>query len=440
MTSRQLPLLIGVDRYVLRACGKRGIPAVLVYGSKWRDIGLPDLPDCVTPVFAEDECSPEAVLSALTRAGLAGKRFSSVTTTNEFAIVNAALLAQALGCAGLPPAVAVRFRDKFIQKHIVRTHGIPTARSVIIEDVQDDADIELPFDAGVIKPVTGAATRQAATVRSTEDLREAVRRFRSEGGPARTFVLEEFQQGDEWLVDGVLHDGEILFSSVAEYTQPCLTTVESQAPLQIRRFDPITEAWTYRLAEPIVRAALKALGLTDGIFHMELFHQDGKVVFSECAARRGGALVHEEIECKFGVDLGEAALSLAIGEQPDAAVRQRPGFVGTTFITSPPGILFDAPSYEKVMSLPDIEYVMLAHSVGASLPSSISDTTKRVGQVMIRTETLEQFYKRSEEVLTWFADHITVVPAGLKIRELRAMQPALGHDTRLLASYRREDR
>jgi hypothetical protein len=118
----------------------------------------------------------------------------------------------------------------------------------------------------------------------------------------------------------------------------------------------------------------------------------------------------------------------------------RTGQEEATFITSPPGILFDAPSYEEVMSLPDIEYVMLAHSVGAYLPSSISDTTKRVGQVMIRTETLEQFYKRSEEVLTWFADHITVVPAGLKIRELRAMQPALEHDTRLLASYRREDR
>lgn len=439
MTSRPRPLFIGVDRYVLRACGKRGIPAVVVYGPYWRTTGLPDLPDCVTPVFVEDECSAEAVLTALTRAGLAGERFASVTTTNEFALVNVAVLAQALDCPGLSPAVALRFRDKFLQKETVRAGGIPTARSVLLEDIHDDVPVELPFEAGVIKPVTGAATRQTATVRSTDELRQVVRRFRSEGGPARTFVLEEFQQGDEWMVDGVVHDGKICFASVAEYTQPCLSTVESQAPLQIRRFDPVTEAWTFQLAEPVAAAALEALGLTDGIFHMELFHHQGEVFFSECGARRGGALMHEQVECKFGVDLGEAALSLAIGEQPDVNVSLRPGVVGSTYITSPPGLLFDVPSKEEVMSLPDVEYVLLAHLVGASLPAAISDTTKRVGQVMVRAETLEEFHKRSDEVLAWFSDRIKVIPAGVKGRELQAMQPALGHDTRLMASYRRED-
>ncbi|MFF4306863.1 hypothetical protein [Streptomyces sp. NPDC001601] len=53
------------------------------------------------------------------------------------------------------------------------------------------------------------------------------------------------------------------------------------------------------------------------------------------AARRGGALVHEQIECKFGIDLGEAALSLAIGERPDVTIAERVGIMGSTYITSP---------------------------------------------------------------------------------------------------------
>ncbi|MFJ4205850.1 acetyl-CoA carboxylase biotin carboxylase subunit family protein [Streptomyces sviceus] len=440
MIHRQRPLLIGVDRYVLRACARRDVPAVLVYGPNWRDSGLPDLPDGVTPVFTEDERSPEAVLSALTRAGLAGEQFASVATTNEFALVNAALLAQHLGCPGLSPSVAVRFRDKFVQKQVVQASGIRTARSIVLDDLHDDIPDELPFSCGVIKPVTGAATRQTATVRSADDLREAVLRFRSQGGSARTFVVEEFQQGDEWLVDGVVHRGEVLFSSVAEYTQPCLSTVEAQAPLQIRRFDPAAEAWTYRLAEPVVRASLEALGLTEGIFHMELFHHLGEVFFSECAARRGGALVHEQIECKFGIDLGDAALSLAIGERPELTIAERAGIVGSTYITSPPGVLFAVPSHAEVTSLPDVEYAVLSQSVGASLPASISDTTKRIGQVMLRTATLEEFHKRSEETLSWFRERITVVPSGLRVGDLRALQPALGGDNALLADYRRDDR
>ncbi|MCT9077931.1 hypothetical protein [Streptomyces fulvoviolaceus] len=92
------------------------------------------------------------------------------------------------------------------------------------------------------------------------------------------------------------------------------------------------------------------------------------------------------------------------------------------------------------MSLPDVEYAVLSHSVSASLPVSISDVTKRIGQVMLRTATLEEFHKRSEETLSWFGERITVVPSGLGVGELRAMQPALGSDKALLADYRRDDR
>lgn len=440
MTSRPRPLLIGADRYILRAMGRRGIHGVLVYGPFWRDFGPLEVPDCVTPVFTEDESSPEAVLTALTRAGLAEERFSSVITMNEFAVVNASVLAQALGCRGLPSAVAVRFRDKFLQKEAVRVHGIPTARSVVLEDIHEGAPVELPFAAGVVKPATGTATRLTVAVRSTDELRQAVRRFRSEGGPTvRTFVLEEFQQGDEWMVDGVVHDGEIRFASVAEYARPCLTTIETQAPVQIRRFDPATEPWAYELAEPVVRDSLRALGLTDGIFHMELFHHEGQVTFSECGARRGGGLVHEQIECKFGVDLGEAALSVMLGEEPDITVRERPGIVGSTYIPAVSGLLFDVPSREEIMSLPNVEYVTIPRPVGSATPVSISDTVKRLGQVMIRTETLQDFHKRSEEVLAWLDDRIKVVPADLRVKDLYALQPALGRDNSLLASYRRQD-
>jgi hypothetical protein len=75
MTNKR-PLLLGVDRYMLRACGRRDAPAVLVYGPNGRDAGLPALPAGVTTVFTEDERSPEAVVTALTRARLAGHWFA----------------------------------------------------------------------------------------------------------------------------------------------------------------------------------------------------------------------------------------------------------------------------------------------------------------------------------------------------------------------------
>ncbi|MFD5426308.1 hypothetical protein, partial [Streptomyces sp. NPDC127084] len=63
-------------RRLLARRSRRGIPAVVVCGPYWRDSGLPDLPYCVPPVFVEDECGAEAVLTALTRVGL-GERCAS---------------------------------------------------------------------------------------------------------------------------------------------------------------------------------------------------------------------------------------------------------------------------------------------------------------------------------------------------------------------------
>jgi ATP-grasp domain len=438
MTNNR-PLFLGVDRYMLRACVRRDVPAVVVYGPDWRDGGLPTLPPGFTTVFTEDQRSPEAVLTALTRAGLAGEQFTSVSAISEYAMVNAAVLAQALGCGGLSPEVAVRFRDKSVQKEVVRAHGIPAARLVVVDDLLDAVPDALPFDQCVLKPVAGAATRHTVTLRSRDDLVAAIRKSRAQGGPARTFVMEEFQAGDEWMVDGVMHDGEVIFSSVAEYAQPCLRSIEAKVPVQFRRFDPDTEGWVFALAEPVVRAALAALGLRNGIFHMELFYADGKLVFSECAARRGGGLIHETVECKFGVDLGDAALTIALGERPEVRVTPRPGIVGSTYITAPPGVLFAVPATREIMALPDVEFAAISTPVGGTLPAAVADTVTRIGQVMLRTQTAGRFSERCDEIVDWFASRVTVVPPNLKLRELRALQPALGYPDGQLDTYSAKD-
>jgi hypothetical protein len=41
--------------------------------------------------------------------------------------------------------------------------------------------------------------------------------------------------------------------------------------------------------------------------------------------------------------------------------------------------------------------------------------------------------------LSWFDSRVTVVPPGIRVRELRAMQPDLGYTNELLAMYRRQE-
>jgi biotin carboxylase len=354
-------------------------------------------------------------------AGLAG-----ITTNNEYAVINAAVLAELLGCRSLAPETAIRFRDKRVQKQVVAARGIATARSILLEDVLDVASLEMPFERAVLKPAAGAATRMTRLVRSLDDLQSFAKKYQRHRGIPRTFVLEEFQPGDEWLVDGTVYGGEVAFYSVARYGRPCLETLRAGKGLRIRRFDPESEKWAFATAEPVVRGALSALGLRDGVFHMELFHRDGEISFGEVGARRGGAFVHQEIEHKFGVDLGDAAHCAALGEPPCVETAVRPEVVGGTYLTAPEGLLYSAPGESEIASRPGVVHAEMEFPVGASLTGPGNDTTGRIGQVLLSAASVEEFDRLADDVCAWFAERIVMIPPDATKRELRALSERLG--------------
>ncbi|MFI5930587.1 acetyl-CoA carboxylase biotin carboxylase subunit family protein [Actinoplanes sp. NPDC051494] len=416
-------LLIGVDRYVLSACHRLGVDAVTVYGPYARDNGLQEIPDGGTAVFCDDHRNPEAVLTALHRAGLAGHRFDAVQTTDERALVTTALLGTALGCRTVDPGTAVLFRDKFLQKQRVRAAGVRTARTWLVEDIHllDGDAPPLPFTPAVLKPVAGAGTELTSRVRDDAELVASARAYRRRRTPNRTFVAEEFMAGEEWTADGVVSDGEVVFYGLGEYGASCLSVIESGAPLRMRKFDPHAERWTYDLAGPVVHAALAALGARDGVFHMELFHDrgTGRIAFSECALRRGGALTQEEIHCKFNVDLGEAAVLCALGESPAPAVKVRPGTVGSSYLPSRAGVMLSCPTPEHLRQLPDVEFARIDVPPGTVLPDAFGATSQRIGQVMFTTASAGLLDQRVEQTRSWFLDRLRVMPHEVFTRQLR---------------------
>lgn len=432
MTGSALPsvLLVGADRYLLRACVQAGADTVCVTGPGTRDEGAVVIPEGIRAVFAEDQKNPEAVLAALHRAGLGARRFDAVLTANEYALVFAAVLARVLGCRGVAPEVAVRFRDKWLQKRLIAGAGLATARSTLIEDIRH-LDDSPPPDLGravlkraVLKPAAGVGTALTAEVTSQAELRAAAASFARQRPRVRTYVVEEFIDGEEWLVDGVVFGGELMFWSVARYRQPCLATLQRRAPLTFRRFDPADDAQECQAAGDLTRRALAVLGLTDGVFHLEMFRErdTGRLVFSECAARRGAALVHEEVQFKFNVDLGEEALRCALGWAPRLDVKVAPEQVGTVYLNGSPGTLLSCPSWAEVMAREGARYVRVELPVGSLIEDALPDTSTRVAQVMAAADSAALLARRQDELCAWFGERLVIAPAGATPRMLREWQ------------------
>ncbi|MET7622616.1 hypothetical protein [Streptomyces sp. NPDC005408] len=430
--TRPRLLLVGLDRYTLDACVRLGVDAVVVCGAAGWDDGLMNVPPELTVLRVDDQSSVEAVLMALRRAGLGAGDFDAVHTSDEYSMVTAGMLARHLGLPGIAPETAVRFRDKSLQKAAVRAAGLTAARCVVIDDVFAVSGLrELPFAPAVLKPVAGAATALTSSVGSIEELRARSDEHRGNRTTQRTFVLEEHFAGDEWFVDGVVFDGELLFLAVGAYGDPCLTAIESGRPLWLRHFDPGDEGWVYEKARGLVGPALDALGLRDGAFHMELFHDgpSGTLTFGECAARRGGALVHEQIQAKFGVNVAECAVQIALGRRPEINAKVSPDVFGGCYLPVRPGVLLDCPAAAELLELPQVLFARIEHPVGTHFPAGAAHTSQRVGQVMVRAASVEQLTGRFDEVRQWFDERLWVLPDGLTTRGKRDFQRAWRPDT-----------
>lgn len=426
-------LMLGTDRYAMRACLDHDVDAVVVCGPGGRDNGFVDVPDGLRALPVDDQVSPESILMALHRAGLGDHRFTGIQTTDEWALVTGSLLAAHLGCAFLDPVTAIHFRDKSLQKARVRAAGVPAARVTVIDDIHRPVD-EFPYDKAVLKPVAGAATTRTSVVGSLEELRARADGYRREQTKQRTFALEEYVTGDEWVADGVVYDGELLFCSIGTYADPCVSAVGATLPLSIRRFDPDVDKGLFDLALPVVERSLSALGLRDGVFHMELFHDPatGSLTFSECAARRGGALVHEELQAKFGVSLGESAVLCAARRRPELTVKTDPRVIGGGFLMGRPGTLWRCPAPAELTAREGVLFARVEKPFGSHIPASLAGTGTRIAQCLVAADTPAGFYDRLAEVRAWFDGEVVVMPDKARNRDLREWQRATWPD----ADYR----
>lgn len=413
--SRPSVLLVGADPYVLRACELHDVNPVLLCNSQAYDSGRLRMPPWGTLVRVDDVTSPEDCLSALHREGLADLRFDAVQTTWEFSVVTAAVLGRVLGCRSIDPVTAVYFRDKALQKARLSAAGVPVARTVVVPDIYDVADVPLEFDRAVLKPIAGGGTKSTSMVQGRQDLEEVSRACREQQVANRTFLLEEFVDGDEWMAEGVVFDGDVLFFGLGAYTQPCLDAITGQVPISLRRLDPVHEAQAYDRADPVVRSAIAALGLRDSVFHMELFNESGtgRIVFSECAARRGGALTQEQVLAKFNVDLGEAALLCAMGRQPSLGVKVHPSVVGCAGLFGPAGTVVSYPTPDELLAQHNVAFAQMYVPPGATLATKFAASADMLGALLVITETVEEFDSRVAQLRSWFSERLAIAEPGL---------------------------
>lgn len=247
---------------------------------------------------------------------------AGVLTWDEYHLLPTARLAERFGLPGNSPDAALAARDKALSRQRFAAAGVPSAASTWIHSL--DAAASAAERVGypvVLKPSCHAGSVGVIRVDGLSDLPRgweiASAGAAYQGPEGQGVLLEEYLDGPEVSIETVTHRGvttavaltrkSLGFAPYFLETGHCVTAD-----------DPLLDD-----VAPIAAHALHAVGITDGVSHVEMrFTAEGPRVI-EVNARLGGDLIGDLVRRATGVDLPRAAAALACGSTPDLRLTER---------------------------------------------------------------------------------------------------------------------
>jgi biotin carboxylase len=242
-----------------------------------------DLVRVSDPLSAKDLLDATAILKA--RHGQPDRIIGIL----EALMVQLAEARAAFGVPGTPPKVADLFRDKARMKAALAQAGLPVARSRLL---RNQAEARAFADAVgfpiVVKPPAGMGAKSTWRVASVPELLRAVQGMGADQG--QPVLAEEFLRGREFSFETITVGGQPRVESVSHYLPTCLEVLENPWIQWTCLLPRDISGPEYEPPRRMARGAIAALGLEDGMTHMEWFQRpDGTTVIGEIAQRPPGA-------------------------------------------------------------------------------------------------------------------------------------------------------
>jgi biotin carboxylase len=287
------------------------------------------------------------------------------------------------GVEGTDVETATLFREKAAMKDALRAAGLPVARHKLLGSLKDAHDFakEVGFPL-ILKPPAGLGARSTFRVKSPEGLFGALSEMNV--SPAQPMLAEEMLRGSEHSFETITVGGVPRAWSFARYLPGCLEVLENPwiqwACVLPREIDtPL-----YERARAMGEAAIRALGLRDGMTHMEWFERDdGTLAIGEIAQRPPGPQLCQMTGLVHDVDI-YFAWARAVVDSAFDAPWERKHAAGTVFIRGE-----GHGRVAAVTGVRETHAAIAGHLIEAKLPTigtMKSDSYEGEGYVVVRHE------------------------------------------------------
>jgi hypothetical protein len=311
--------------------------------------------------------------------------------------VQLAQVRQHFGVPGASVEIAETFRDKSRMKAALAKAGLPVARNRLLTNAADAKAFahEVGFPM-VLKPPAGMGAKATFRVRSLMELGGALDGMGA--SPRNPVLAEEFLTGREFSFETITVGGVPRVQSVSHYLPSCLEAVENPWIQWCCMLPRDISGPEYNEIKDVAARAVKALGLVDGMTHMEWFQRpDGSPAIGEIAMRPPGACISPMTGYAHDEDLFSAWVRAMVFSEFEGAW-ERKFAVGTAFLRG-----MGRGRVAGVTGIGDLQRQLGPSVVEAKIPTigaGKSDSYEGDGFVIVRDQSTEVVKKMLHTIIS----------------------------------------
>ncbi|MEG3755796.1 ATP-grasp domain-containing protein [Psychromonas arctica] len=262
-------------------------------------------------IIYEDVSNEKGVLSHAKNLNIDG----ITTNQTDIPVRTMAYVSTKLGLSGIDYETACLFTDKLMMRDKCAELGLDTVKYKLVNSAKDIENFFVELGSAVIvKPVDSQGSRGIQVVESLNDIEKAFS-YAASFSRSNSVIVEEFLVGDEFVIEGVVYDGN--YNDLVVGDSFYFETVKTFSPY-CRQFP--SEKNT-DLISKFNKQLIESFGLSFGLTHSEVIVAKGKCHLIETAARGGGVNISSKlVKACSGFDADAFMIDIALGNTPNMEV------------------------------------------------------------------------------------------------------------------------
>ncbi|MEU9041623.1 MULTISPECIES: ATP-grasp domain-containing protein [unclassified Kitasatospora] len=312
----------------------------------------------------------------------------AVVGYREYAAVSVASVAALLGVPGNPPEAVRLVRTKDECREHLRRHGFRQPELTVCASAEEATDFLREHGPDVVvKPRRGSSSEGVSRVSDPAAMAAAFRDARDADGLA---LVEEFVHGREFSVEGLFTQGTPHVLAVTEKALAPGGFVEMGHTMPAALGDDEAEVVS------TVTAALRAIGLRRGHFHVECWVTGSGVVLGEVHARQGGDWIHAMLEwCHPELELYGHWLDDLLGTPPAGVPARATRGAAVRFLAPPAGVVTSVGGWSEVADDPSVLAATCTLAVGTRI-HPVTSNLDRHGAIVVGAADAAQARTKAE--------------------------------------------